>query len=95
MSAALQYILPKRLVSRLAGTLAKVRWSPLKNFLVKSFIRSYQVDMSVSGRETPEEFETFADFFSRELKPGLRPIPSDSTTITSPVDGVVSQSGII
>ncbi len=95
MSAALQYILPKRLVSRLAGTLAKVRWSPLKNFLVKSFIRSYQVDMSVSGRETPEEFETFADFFSRELKPGLRPIPSDSTTITSPVDGVVSRSGTI
>ena len=95
MSAVLQHILPKRLLSHLAGTFAKVRWSPLKNILVSSFIRSYQVDMSVSERETPEEFETFADFFSRELKSGLRPVPSDSKTIISPVDGVVSQVGTI
>ena len=95
MFALVQHILPKRLLSRFIGVFAVVRWPLLKNILIRSFIHSYAVDMSTSKRKTPEEFETFADFFSRELKPDLRPIPSDSKTITSPVDGVVSQSGII
>ena len=95
MFALLQHILPKRFVSYFVGVFATVRWRPLKNILIRLFIRGYQVDMSTSGRETPEEFENFADFFSRELKPGLRATPADSSTITSPVDGVVSQSGTI
>jgi phosphatidylserine decarboxylase len=95
MFAVVQHILPKRLLSRFVGVFAVVRWPLLKNILIRSFIRVYAVDMSTSKRKTPEEFETFADFFSRELIPDLRPIPSDSMTITSPVDGVVSQSGII
>lgn len=95
MFAVAQHILPKRLLSRFVGVFALVRWPLLKNILIRLFIRSYAVDMSISKRKTPEEFETFADFFSRELIPGLRPISSDSTTIASPVDGLVSQSGII
>ena len=95
MFAVVQHMLPKRLLSRFVGVFALVRWPLLKNILIRLFIRSYAVDMSTSKRKTPEEFETFADFFSRELIPGLRPISSDSTTIASPVDGLVSQSGII
>ena len=95
MYAVVPHILPKRLLSRFVGVFALVRWPLLKNILIRLFIRSYAVDMSISKRKTPEEFETFADFFSRELIPGLRPISSDSTTIASPVDGLVSQSGII
>ena len=95
MFALLQHILPKRFVSYFVGVFASVRWRPLKNILIRLFIRGYQVDMSTSERETPEEFENFADFFSRELKPGLRATSTASRTITSPVDGVVSQSGTI
>ena len=95
MFAVLQHFLPKRLLSRFVGIFAVIRWPPIKNVLIRSFIRSYKVDMSASDRETPEEFENFADFFSRELKRGLRPIAVDPNTVTSPVDGVVSQCGTI
>ena len=95
MFAVLQHFLPKRLLSRFVGVFAVIRWPPIKNVLIRSFIRSYKVDMSASDRETPEEFENFADFFSRELKRGLRPIAVDPNTVTSPVDGVVSQCGTI
>ena len=82
-------------MSYFVGVFASVRWRPLKNILIRLFIRGYQVDMSPSERETPEEFENFADFFARELKAGLRATPTDSSIITSPVDGMVSQFGTI
>ena len=95
MFALLQQILPKRLITHFVGVFAMVRWRPIKNTLIRLFIRGYQVDMSTSERETPEEFENFADFFARELKAGLRATPTDSSIITSPVDGMVSQFGTI
>ncbi len=41
------------------------------------------------------EFESFNDFFTRGLKPNVRPIADASTDIICPADGAISQIGTI
>ncbi|MDP2562171.1 archaetidylserine decarboxylase [Psychrobium sp. 1_MG-2023] len=55
------------------------------------FIKQYGIDMSEAERESAKEYRTFNDFFTRALKPGLRPI--SDTDVVLPVDGCVSQLG--
>lgn len=43
------------------------------------------------------EFKTFTDFFTRTLKPGIRPIyrETDLYSLSSPCDGTVLSTGLI
>ena len=90
----LQHALPHHLVSRGAGKIASSRTPWLKNLLIRRFVDAYDVDMSEAAR-TIDEFASFNDFFTRELKPGARPLGDASTQILSPADGAVSQIGRI
>ena len=90
----LQHALPHHLVSRGAGKIASSRTPWLKNLLIRRFIDAYHVDMSEAARSI-EQFASFNDFFTRELKPGARPLADGSTQILSPADGAVSQIGRI
>jgi len=90
-----QYLLPKHLVSRLTGKLAAIRAGKLTTFLIKKFIARFNIDMSEAKHSAPEHFKTFNDFFTRELKPGIRPIIDGENNIALPVDGCVSQIGEI
>jgi phosphatidylserine decarboxylase len=40
-------------------------------------------------------FKSFNDFFTRELKPGVRPLTTERNAIACPADGAVSQAGNI
>ena len=89
-----QYITPHLGVSNLAGRLADNDRSPaLKNRVIKWFIGRYGVDMSEAAEPNPEAYATFNDFFTRELKPGIRPLADGEKTLVSPVDGAISQLG--
>ena len=89
-----QYITPQLGVSNLAGRLADNDRSPaLKNRVIKWFIGRYGVDMSEAAEPNPEAYATFNDFFTRELKPGIRPLADGEKTLVSPVDGAISQLG--
>lgn len=90
----LQHVLPHHAVSRGAGSIASSEVPWLKNLLIRRFIKAYDVDMSQAAREV-EEFKSFNDFFTRELKPGMRPLADSSAHILSPADGAVSQIGKI
>ena len=91
-----QRLLPKRLISSAAGMLARIE-SPsiLKNQLIRWFIAHYGVDMSEAARTSPGSYSCFEDFFTRELKPSIRPQPCDRRVISCPVDGTVSACGLI
>jgi phosphatidylserine decarboxylase len=89
----LQNCLPQHVVSAWAGKLASCRWTWVKNSLIKIFMRSYSVSLTEALRETPDQYDNFNDFFTRRLKPQLRPITADG--IASPVDGCVSELGIL
>jgi len=89
-----QYVTPQLAVSRLAGRLADNDQNPgLKNRVVKWFVKRYGVDMSEAAEPDPTAYSSFNDFFTRALKPGIRPVAEGDNTFVSPVDGAISQLG--
>ena len=90
----LQHALPHHLVSRGAGKVASSQIPLIKNLLIRRFIDAYDIDMSEAARSV-EEYKSFNDFFTRELKPGMRPMADTTKYILSPADGAVSQIGQI
>lgn len=89
-----QHLAPQRALSHLAGRLANNAHLPgLKNRMIQWFIHRYGVDMSEALESDPAAYNSFNDFFTRALKPGLRPVDTDTSVLTSPVDGAVSQLG--
>jgi len=59
---------------------------------MKAFANRYRIDLSECGELSG--FRTFGDFFARPLKPGLRPIAPGEEVVVSPVDAVVSETGV-
>ena len=88
-----QRVLPKVALTVLAGCVAEIKFSPVKNFLIKIFRRAYNVDMSEAVRKTADEFISFNDFFTRELEAQAREISKDPSQLVSPADGCVSELG--
>ena len=91
----MQYILPHHTLSRLIGRLAECEAPWFKNRLIAWFIKRYQVDMSEALLEDPSAYRHFNDFFTRELKDGIRPIDDSEKAVVSPADGAISQLGSI
>ncbi len=90
-----QYILPHHPLSRMMGVLTHSKNKTWKNFFIKQIIRHYHVNMDESLEQNIDNFACFNEFFTRELKPGIRPITNQPGAIASPADGAVSQCGEI
>jgi phosphatidylserine decarboxylase len=89
----LQHLLPQHALSRFVGLLANSK--RLKSLLIKVFIKRYNVDMGEALIAEPDRYASFNEFFTRELKPGLRPLASGPKAIFCPADGAISQLGDI
>lgn len=92
---ALQYAMPKHAVSRLVGKLAAAKMGWLTTKLISMFINAYNINMSEAKLKKASDFDTFNDFFTRELEEGARTINSESGSLCYPVDGAISQQGDI
>lgn len=86
----LQYVLPKHLITALIWRIARIQHKPTKNFLITQFVNLYKVNVDDVKLTVPDDFETFNDFFVRELEEDARPIDARRDSIVSPVDGTVS-----
>jgi phosphatidylserine decarboxylase len=86
---------PKRRLSNLMHLATRVRYQRFKNWQIGWFIRRYRVELDDALVADPRAFAHFNDFFTRELRPGARPLPAQHDAICSPADGVVSESGPI
>lgn len=93
--SAFLYILPQHLLSRLMLRLTRSRFRPLKNAAIAWFIRRFAVDLSTAECSDPEGFSHFNSFFTRTLRKDARTLASEPDAIVCPVDGIVSQAGII
>ncbi len=91
----IQYLAPQRALSWLSGVLCECRWRWWKNWQINLLIKRYHADLSTAKLEHIEDYPTFNSFFTRALKPELRPIVQGSNQIACPVDGTVSQIGKI
>jgi len=92
---ASQYLAPHHLVSRLYGLAAHCRIPGAKNWMIDTFIRRYNVDMSLAQEPDPHAYEHFNAFFTRALKPGARPLDPAPGAVLCPTDGAMSQLGDI
>lgn len=92
---ALQRLAPQHLLSRAAGQLAATRNPAIKNPFVRWFVQRYKVDMAEALVEDPTAYASFNDFFTRELKPGARPLDPAADAVLCPADGAISQIGAI
>jgi len=91
----LQRMMPKRLITAIVYRLARIRVRLIKDFLIRSFVRFYEVDLDEIQKSVPGGFISFNDFFTRELADGSRPIDSSDLSIVSPADGIISAAGSI
>jgi phosphatidylserine decarboxylase len=89
----LQYVLPRFWLTALIYRLARIRRPAVKNFLITRFVSLYQVEVDEVELDIPDGFETFNDFFIRELESDARPIDANPEAVVSPVDGTLSRSG--
>jgi len=77
------------------GRLADLTGPPaLVQRAVDTFVRIYGVDLS-EAEVPPGGFQTFDDFFTRRLLPGVRPLDPDEGAILCPADGRLLDSGPI
>ncbi|MFZ5471909.1 MAG: archaetidylserine decarboxylase [Myxococcota bacterium] len=89
----LMRLLPKSALSSAVGLAAR---APVPRGLHRAAMRVFALRYGVDMGEAEHGFShypTFAQFFTRRLKPGLRPIDGGERAIVSPVDGTVSQAG--
>ena len=92
---AFQYIMPQLYLTQLAGWFAQQKWDAVTHFVIKAFAKKYNVDMSEAKKENFSDYESFNQFFIRELKDDARKINENPTSLCLPADGRVSQIGHI
>ena len=89
----LMRVLPKSAVSSAVGLATRLPApAPVHHWAMRTFAKAYNVDME-EAEHSFEKYPTFAQFFTRGLKPGLRPVDASEKVVVSPVDGRVSQVG--
>jgi phosphatidylserine decarboxylase len=90
-----QYALPHHPLSRLMGYATHSRNRLWKNLFIHWFVHHYRVGMDEAEQADAVAYSCFNDFFTRALKPAVRPLSSEPGTLLSPADGTVSQIGRI
>ena len=92
---ALTYVLPHRLLSSLARSLAYSTRPGTKQWLIDTVTRKFGVDLSEAAESDPTAYPSFNAFFTRALKPGARVADADPRALLMPADGRISQCGDI
>jgi phosphatidylserine decarboxylase len=90
-----QNSVPKHLITRLGGNLAESENQQIKTRFINFFLRNFDIDMSEAEESDPTAYKSFNAFFTRALKPGIRPIDEASNSVACPADGAISQIGAI
>ena len=95
LAVLVQYLLPHRLLSALARQVAYSRWRPLKDWLIRLAIRTFDIDVAEAADPEPRNYESFNAFFTRALRSGARMPDPDPSALLMPADGNISQIGRI
>lgn len=79
------------------GYASKIPLPPyIRSGMFRMFCSSYGVNMD-EIKEDLNDFRNFNQFFTRELKDGIRPVdePNDASSLVSPCDGKITSFGEI
>jgi phosphatidylserine decarboxylase len=89
----LQHGLPKLAITVFAGMVANWRGGRITHAIIEWFVAKYHVNMAEAAETNIRGYACFNDFFTRALQPGARPMAD--AAFVSPVDGAISQLGVI
>ncbi|MEO3946935.1 archaetidylserine decarboxylase [Gorillibacterium sp. CAU 1737] len=81
----------RKSISRLTGAFAE---SGVSRRLIPWFSRTYRIPLEDAEKDWTE-YMSLNDFFTRRLKPGLRPIDATLDSLVSPVDAKITGMGPI
>lgn len=83
--------IPRRFATQLIGRLSRIRSRAFTSFGIRLW-QLFGGDLALH-ESAQTRFQSLQDCFTRELKPGLRPIARGDDVVTSPCDGIVGASG--
>ena len=95
LAVLLQYLYPRRLLSRIVLHATRVRIASWQQWLIRTVVRRYEVDLSDAVEPDLRAWPTFNAFFTRALRPDARPLPAEPDAVVAPADGVVQDAGDI
>jgi len=81
----------RKWISKLTGIFAK---SKMSRVLIPQFVKMYGI-RTEEAEKPVTEYETLNEFFTRRLKPHLRPIDPSPLAVVSPVDALITGAGRI
>ena len=88
------YVLPHHAVSRVVYLITRLHGPQVKP-MIRWFVKKYGVNMDDAEESDIGYYQTFNEFFTRELKNNIRPLVPGDNTLACPCDGKISQAGPI
>lgn len=88
-------VVPKNHAARLMGVFARTRLpAAIQRALLRWYVGKYRVDLA-ECEGSIDDYRSLTDFFTRALKPGVRPVDPAPRAIVSPCDGMAYAVGRI
>ena len=84
--------IPRAALTRFMGWFSKIENPYVRDASIACWRLFSDLDLSEAKKT---EFRSLHDCFTRELKPGLRPVDPDPAIVTSPSDGIIGAFGRI
>lgn len=92
---ALQWLLPKHLLSSLVGWLTHIEGGIATQLAIRVFVRVYRVDMADAAEPDTRAYRSFNAFFTRALRADARPLAAAPDSFLCPADGILSEFGTL
>jgi phosphatidylserine decarboxylase len=83
---------PRAALTRFMGWFSKIEQPLVRDLSIACWRLFSDLDLSEARQS---RFKSLHDCFTRELKPGLRPVDPDASVVVSPCDGIVGAYGAI
>lgn len=91
-TAQILRVLPRTRITRAMGRLSDYAWpESVGKAVVNLYCRAYKVELDECRKASG--FSSFDEFFTRELRDGARPLPTDPSVVASPADGRIDSIG--
>jgi phosphatidylserine decarboxylase len=84
--------IPRAAITRFMGWFSQIEQPLIRDLSIACWRLFSDLDLS-EARKT--DFKSLHDCFTRELKPGLRPVDPDPSIVVSPSDGIIGAFGAI
>lgn len=87
-------VMPLTAMTKASGYVTSKPLGAFTQFLIKRFIKSFDINMDEVAEPDLSRYQTFNDFFIRKLKDGVRPVDYACTAVC-PCDGTIGEAGQI